>query len=276
MRRRLQRGRNPLFSSERHVDVCPRGMTAKKSAFFASYGESHLPSRSVVELTRELTLNGYDVVLLRASPSGVHLEWPEEELSIRPTIVSRENVGYDFGSWAIGIHDFPRLARREHVLLVNDSMVGPFGGIAELLRKFETSTADVWGATSTLQFEPHLQSYFFGFRGGILGKYPLKRFWSSVRELGSKEQIIVDYERGLSRLFTVEMLTTDAFLRAEELVLGEMNPAIDAWDTMLERGFPFVKRELLRREQFSVERERIVEAVREKYSTDPMEWFESV
>lgn len=275
MRAPFARLRNPLLRSPREVIPSPRGLHGDRTAFFASYGESPEFSRSVVELTRALTRRDYDVVLIRAT-SGGSCVWPSSEESIRPTIVRRPNIGYDFGSWAIGINHFRRLAGREHVLLVNDSLVGPFDSIDPMIDHFERTTADVWAATSTLQFVPHLQSFVLGFRGGALNRFPLSRFWARIRELGSKEEIVHVYEMGLSQLMDREMLTAEAFVPGELVVKGELNPVIDGWRETLDHGFPFVKRELLRLEQFSWMREQILAEVERRWGQDPMRWFETI
>lgn len=276
MSRALARARNPLLRTPREVHPSPRPSRGHGVAFIASYGEAATFSRSLIELTRALTARDYDVVLVRASSGRVRAAWPETEESIRPTIVYRPNAGYDFGSWAMAIDEFPRLAARDRVLLVNDSLVGPFDTLDAVLDHFERSAADMWAATSTLQFAPHLQSFFFGFHGGILRRYPLSRFWAGIREVGSKDQIIHAYEMGLSRLAGDEMLTTDVFLPAELVVRGEQNPAIDGWRSLLRQGFPFVKRELLRLPHFAPVRALIVDEVRQRFGHDPMDWFETV
>nr|WP_279543869.1 rhamnan synthesis F family protein [Leucobacter ruminantium] len=217
---------------------------------------------------------GYDVVLIRAASGGARAQWPANEEAIRPTIMWRPNVGYDFGSWAVGIDQFPKLAGREHVLLVNDSLVGPFGDIDRMIDHFEHSTADVWAATCSEQVELHLQSFTLGFRRGVLRAYPLNRFWGSIREIGDKNLLIREYEIGLSRLIDREMLTAESFIPVGLVGRGQINPAYDSWDVLLRNGFPFVKRELLREDQPAALRERIVAEVRERWEQDPMQWFE--
>lgn len=272
---RLVRPSNPLFQTERTIVRGNVSRAGTKTAFFASYGESENFSRSIIETVRALSERNYDVVLVRSS-SGVKAQWPAEVASIRPTIIYRPNVGYDFGSWAIALSCFPELAARPHVLLLNDSLVGPFGALDPMLRHFETSTADVWAATRSKQIESHLQSFLMGFRRGVLAEYPLKRFWQSIRELGTKEEIIQQYEIGLSRLIEREMLTSESFLPPDIAGRGLRNPAISDWQALLRNGFPFVKRELLRVERFSKQREKILQEVRDVYGHDPIQWFEGV
>lgn len=276
MKPSLARLRNPLLRTPRAIRPSPHGARGERTAFFASYGESDTFSRSVVEQTRALTHRGYDVVLIRASSGSARAQWPMEEEAICPTIVWRPNIGYDFGSWAVGIDQFPELAGREHVLLVNDSLVGPFGSIDPMLDHFERSTADVWSATCSEQVELHLQSFTLGFRRGVLRTYPLNRFWASIREIGDKNVLIREYEIGLTRLIAREMLTAESYIPVGLVGRGQINPAYNSWEVLLRNGFPFVKRELLRDDQPQPVRDRIVSEVGLRWGQDPMQWFEAV
>lgn len=248
----------------------------QRAVFFASYGEETYFSRSVIQLTRALTARDYDVVIIRASNADTRPQWPAIPGERVPSILYRENVGYDFGSWSVGLRKFPKLAGREHVLLVNDSIVGPFASLDPLIDNFERSVADVWGAVSTLQFRPHLQSFFLGFHNRVLTRYPLRRFWRNIRELSNKQHVISEFEIGLTLAAEAEMLSLEAFIPAEVSVTGEQNPAIVGWKNLLDLGFPFVKRELLSNPLFADSRENLEQELASRYSVTVNDWFESV
>ena len=125
-------------------------------------------------------------------------------------------------------------------------MVGPFATFEPLLAKFHATAADVWAVTDTSQFEYHLQSYFLGFPGQILREPPMRRFWRDIRVERSKDDVIWRYEIGLSRLLRRERYAIDVAFPSRHLVPGGKNPAIIGWQRLLDRGFPFVKRELAR------------------------------
>lgn len=276
IRQQIARLRNPLLKMPIEVVDSPRGRNKAKVAFLASFGSANEFSRSIVETTRSLVEREYDVVLIRASNGVSRSSWPAAEESIRPTILYRSNNGYDFGSWAVGLHRFPELAMREHVLLLNDSIVGPFGPLDKLLGHFEKSTADVWGAAASLQFKPHLQSFMLGFRRGTLSKYPLNKFWNSVGDFGDKERVIAEYELGLPDLLDSELLTVDAFFRGGIMNDQALNPSLDQWERMLDRGFPFVKRQLLSNSYPPELQVRVLEVLQKRYAVDPASWVEHV
>jgi lipopolysaccharide biosynthesis protein len=214
-------------------------------AVVVQWSATALLSRSVTTLVRELAAAGYRVVLVSACEADEPLEWRGR----RPagTVVMRKpNVGYDFGSWAVALDELPAIARADRVILANDSMIGPFASMSAILRRFEQSRADVFGLTDTRQHFRHLQSYFLGFNGAILSDDPLTAFFADVREEPTKWEIIRRYELGLNVLFRRECYGITAAFRADDVVPAGENPVIRGWWRLLERGFPFVKREVYR------------------------------
>ena len=87
---------------------------------------------------------GYRVVVVTTAESPEPLDWGID----RPTgltVICRPNVGYDFGSWATALHRYPVIADAQRVLLLNDSIVGPFTTIEPLLGKFQHPRRRVGG-----------------------------------------------------------------------------------------------------------------------------------
>lgn len=219
--------------------------TPRCAAVLVHWAHTPTLSRSVTTLANELSSAGYRTVLVSACESPEPLEWggkrPQDAVVLR-----KPNIGYDFGSWAVALNELPAIARAERVILTNDSLVGPFAPITDVVSRFEASAADVFGLTDTRQYFRHLQSYFLGFTRGVLAEKPLAAFFADVREEQDKWNIIRRYELGLSRLLQREGYGIAAGFRADEVVPAGENPVIRGWWRLLERGFPFVKREVLR------------------------------
>ena len=241
-------------------------------AIVASYGPDASVSRSLETLTAELERNGYTVIIVRASTDDTPLAWPTEAAS-NPIIVRRSNIGYDFGSWAVGLDLFPAVRKKPFVILANDSLVGPFASLDSLIQDFEASTTDVWAATNTSQFFDHVQSFFVGYRGGILNSPALRQFWSTLTVETDKRLIIDRYELGLSRLLFAEGLTTSACFESERLVFPSENPTMQGWRDLLRLGFPFIKRELLINPAVVPDGGDAPSEVESRYGTDPRDWL---
>jgi lipopolysaccharide biosynthesis protein len=201
--------------------------------------------RSARALIDALGAHGYEVLVVSAAPGSSPLEWPDAE-SPPVTILRRPNIGYDFGSWATALNRYPFITERAQVLLLNDSLAGPFAPIDHLLERFDRTVADVWGLTDTTQFTHHLQSYCLGFKAGCLSEPPLARFWRDIGAEASREDVIWRNEIGLGRLLARERFVADAAIPYWRVVQDGQNPTIIGWRGLLDSGFPFVKRQLLR------------------------------
>lgn len=256
------------------VRVSPSSLTRRhgsRVAFLASYGADRFVSRSLAEYVHQLELGGYDVVLIRASDTNEDLIWPDG-MATDATVIYKPNIGYDFGTWATGMAMFPQLLTAEYVLLVNDSLVGPFASIQPMLDAFEATDYDVWGVTNTTQLLPHLQSYVMGFRGGILTDRALREFWSGIEILDDKNQIIEKYEVGLSRLLFREAYLSAAWFDHSIVVPDGLNPSLWGWRKLVNLGFPFVKRQLITLPELVSDGAEIPDVISAKFGIDPHEW----
>lgn len=247
-------------------------------ALLAHWSAGPRVSRSFRELTAAFVRRRYQVLVVSAATCDEPLDWGPDgrRAGLEAVRVLRKpNVGYDFGSWAVALHELPWAARADHVVLANDSLVGPFAPIDHLLDAFEASRADVWGVTETLQFTRHVQSYFVGYRGGALAEAPLARFWRSVRHHDDKNDVIRHGELALGRLLQREGFAVDAACVARSVVPAGDNPTIAGWRRLLDRGIPFVKREIVRSPGLAPEGDQIRADVKRRYGADIEDWDET-
>lgn len=246
--------------------------TVDKVAILAHWADSARLSRSVTTMISALTDSGYHVVLVSTSEDPRPLQWPATQPA-GVTVVRRPNLGYDFGSWATVMDRYPKVLTAERVLLLNDSLAGPFAPLEHILARFEATTADAWAMTDTSQFGHHLQSYFFGFPGRSLRETPLRRFWHNIRVEPTKEDVIWKNEIGLSELLRRERFAWDVAIPFRHLVPDGTNPTIIGWRALLDRGFPCIKRELLRRPEIAPDGDQARAELRRRFDVDVDEWI---
>ena len=244
---------------------------ATRAAVVAQFSTKSTMTRSLNELVRQLVDHGYHVVVVSAAPTPARLKF-DRALSRRITVLRKQNIGYDFGSWAVGLAWEPRIASLDNVILTNDSLAGPFAPIDPLLSTFEASRADAFALTDNSQFGHHLQSFFLGFRGSVLAEAPLVRFWSQIRHEKRKEKIILRNEVGLSQMLRREGYSVDVAFPHASVVNHWQNPTIDGWGRLLDLGFPFVKGELLRRPERVSDGERIPEVLHRRFGIEIGDW----
>ena len=120
------------------------------------------------------------------------------------TVIKRPNIGYDFYSYRVGLqHAFcePHL---ENVILANSSfaVLDPQRFTSALERMIALgSDNDAVGATSSLQFGWHLQSYLALVGRKVLHSKWFREFVTGIEPLDTKIETILHYEIGLSRAF---------------------------------------------------------------------------
>jgi lipopolysaccharide biosynthesis protein len=276
---RLPNSRGPLVLNAQKSAIRTEGAdglatagAVSRVAVIAHWTPDSRISRSVSELTNSLVDHDYHVVIASSTEGEAPLEWPSERPT-NVTVLRRPNVGYDFGSWATALDRFPTIAAADQVMLLNDSLAGPFQPIDHLLRDFDDSGADVWGLTDTSQFGHHLQSYCLGFKRGCLAEGPLAAFWRGIRVERSRDDVIWRYEIGLSRLLHRECFSIDAAISYRRVVRDGENPTIIGWRRLFDLGFPFVKRQLLRQPEVAPDGSMVRDAVRRKFGVEVDHWL---
>jgi lipopolysaccharide biosynthesis protein len=254
------------------VDRLASAGSLDRVAVLVQWGPDNRLSRSVSELANNLVSHDYPVVLVSASDGPEPMEWPGD-VPENVTVLRRSNVGYDFGSWAVALDRYPAIAAADQVLLVNDSLAGPFAPIDHLFKMFDATDADVWGLTDSSQLGTHhLQSYCMGFKHGCLQEPPLAKFWHDICIEPTRDDIIHRYEIGLSRLLHREHFSVDAAFRHSQVVRGGDNPTIHGWRQLLDLGLPFVKRQLLRQPELTPDGSQVRAELQRRFGVDADDW----
>jgi lipopolysaccharide biosynthesis protein len=131
-------------------------------------------------------------------------------------VILRENRGYDFGSWQRGLES-AGMAGFDEVILCNDSVYGPFSPLTDVFSKMALRDCDFWGITENHEISNHLQSYFLVFRKNVVDSPDFADFWQRVTRLESKQNIIQEYEIGLSQLLMTSGFTAMAYVQYHPL-----------------------------------------------------------
>lgn len=276
---RVEPSRRPILAVQGEV-----ALSSRVAIFCHFHLRGHLSEHARRYLTA-LAEAGLSVVFV--SNSG-RLD-PDAVRWLRPRcawIIVRCNIGFDFAAWRDGlaIAGLPT-AKTEMLLIANDSVYGPLSPLGPVLARMDFSVADVWGLTDSWQSRFHLQSYLVAFGPRALRHPAFAHFWAQVRDLRSKEAVIRAYEIGLTQTLldaglSCEVLwpyvdTLAALQAAQHEVVGTsplvevqhqaerwilnasarrvpMNPTAELWRPLLVAGFPFLKRELLRKNPIGV------------------------
>lgn len=218
-----------------------------------------------------LSAAGYPCLLVCSRERGGAVSAPDS-LPDGVAVVSRANVKYDFGAWAAALDAYPVIVGAAHVLLTNDSIIGPLPPDSPGLRKTlvlgETSGVQVWAATRGVTGSEHLQSYFLMFNDGALELPPVRNFFITLPRTTDRIDLVRAYEHGLTRTLSAESIRTGwGWDHASFGVGSGFNPSL-CWHELLDAGFPFVKRRLFTHPRFEDQRTLIIRHVQERYGVD--------
>lgn len=254
-------------------------------AIFVHYDADGAVQPFVEPYLRALHAQGFSIVFVTNSgrlTDGAQALLRE----ICAAVLIRRNIGYDFGAMRDGLEyaNLPR-ENTEMLLIVNDSVYGPLGDMSGMVAAIDFERAEVWGATESYQNRYHLQSFFIAVGRTALESKAWKAFWKSVRPVRAKLWVILNYEIGMTREMLkyglrcasiypykdlVSLIDPAALVKAsrdepeetDPFVINRkthltrllysashrmpMNPTAELWRQLMQRRFPFVKRELLR------------------------------
>ena len=237
----------------------------EKIAYFAQWSSSEKVSASTQVLVKELIEFGYSVVLISACESPKALEM-NDDVRKQITVIRKPNIGYDFGSWSVAMQLVPATRTARNVIVVNDSLVGPFTGLSDLLTALESSPFDVTGITDSVQMRHHVQSYMLHFKNGSFQNIGIVDFWNNIFVQEDKMEVIKSYELGLTAKAQAARLYVGALYPWNLVGQYWQNPSVDGWSRLIDLGFPFVKREVAR-ESSSKNFKSLISKVNETFST---------
>jgi hypothetical protein len=206
-------------------------------------GESHrFTIERLLKLDRRLlivcaTPNPYDV--------------PAEVVCRADAVYWKALEGFDFSAYGLGLRALADSAPHANVLVINDSVYGPFGDLSVLL---ERAQWDLTGFTASPQFENHIQSYAF-----LIRDVTRRR----LRELGQIFPRAFSYDD----IFTVVACLETRFARlaSRHMTVGAFwygpddgtDPSVSHALELFARGMPFLKRSLLGKHREKVDQQAV-------------------
>ncbi|MEZ5606209.1 MAG: rhamnan synthesis F family protein [Burkholderiaceae bacterium] len=137
-----------------------------------------------------------------------------DELAQHCRVISRDNYGYDFWSYKVGLDALPKDIVWQRQLLLNSSIVVVHPEL--LLRQLlaPASGSRIFGLTRSFQYVDHLQSYCLLFDGAaLIQSQAMKDWWGKMEPISDREQVIQQYELGLSQHFRTRGVPLDAALQ---------------------------------------------------------------
>jgi glycosyltransferase involved in cell wall biosynthesis len=246
---------------------------ARPVCLFSSYDDRSIVKESVHHYLQQLKLAGFDTVFISTS-AAISASDLKRLANCCIRIISRDNKGYDFYSWKIGLEQYSHYHDHAGLLLANDSVYGPLFPFGDIITRLENSDADIIGMTDNFRYYPHLQSYFIYFKRPVVLSKEFVNFFDDVRNLRFKRTVIRKYEVGLAKVFDKKFRLMALYPLEKMLNEGrnlnfnksEIDPTFRLWASLIiEFKFPFLKKSLFKRR--GVEAQKIAETLFKSGST---------
>jgi lipopolysaccharide biosynthesis protein len=266
-----------LRSHVRKIWMCadPHSRSGRE-AVYVTYDPRGIIHDYVFSQVEDLAEAGYRVTFASNSPKLAAKDIETLHPFCRQ-IVWRRNVGYDFGAYKDGIAAIGDLDRLDNLLIMNDSVYGPFRSLRTLLSAMDQTNTDFWGITDSWQHNYHIQSYFVVFFQSALRTPEFRKFWRRMPYVNLKSWVIRNCEVKLTQILARKKLKArvlapywtvvkralqkldgmaselpdsyEKFMTRKrgEIIAGlALNPTYVLWDTLiLDFDCPFLKREVI-------------------------------
>uniref|UniRef100_UPI0025866053 rhamnosyltransferase WsaF family glycosyltransferase n=1 Tax=uncultured Methylobacterium sp. TaxID=157278 RepID=UPI0025866053 len=224
----------------------PASLVDRDVCMFVAYSAEGCIEDYVVSYMKALHREGLSIVLIIVTEG---LSEPlSASLDFVDGILVRTNHGWDFAAWATALAAFPDVWRARMAVLANDSVYGPTdpAGLAAILKYCRESDKDIVALTDSHQVRRHLMSYFTAITQSGLKQSAIREFWNGVRSNRDKSTVIHEYEVRSIERWDAAGVTWDVMYPAPVTDELPINPTLRGWRDLVERGFPFLKVQLLR------------------------------
>ena len=111
-------------------------------------------------------------------------------------LISVPNTGHDWGAYHDGLGYVLDTCRPESVTLMNDSVYVIDERLSVFLEHLSATPGDVIGATDSVEFRYHLQSYFLHLRRPALDSALIDELLTTYVPVADKHYVVNAYELG--------------------------------------------------------------------------------
>ncbi len=181
-----------------------------RACVFAHYDKDNLVDDYVYYYLNELLTVTQKLMFVTVSDISKNDIERLENLNIE--VVKRENIGYDFYSYKLGIERLD-LNLYDELIICNDSVFGPLVPLKNIFAKMQDEKSDFWGITDSGLISYHVQSYFFVFRNSILQSSLFSDFWDKLKILEDKNEIVKRYEVGISQILLEKNYRSQVYVK---------------------------------------------------------------
>lgn len=147
----------------------------------------------------ELVSAGYRITFVSNAPDfSEHSR--ARVLPLCRKVIWRFNAGYDFGAYKDGIASIADIDAADSLILMNDSVYGPFWSLGDMLARVDRTATDFWGIADSFEYHHHIQTFFMLFFPAAINSRAFRDFWQDLPYIDHKRWVIRNAEVHLTRV----------------------------------------------------------------------------
>lgn len=117
-------------------------------------------------------------------------------------VIVRENTGYDFYSYKIGLTYLKENKNILTVFLMNSSFcILDAGKLSSSFFAIDYSDIDLLGLTTSREIAHHAQSFLLRINNSLYTSSLFEAWWQKMKPLNNRDEVIKNYEIGMSQFF---------------------------------------------------------------------------
>ena len=244
-------------------------------SMYTNDGKIPADTRYLIESLRAHRDGIYAVIATDAPLQSVKFD--PEFLNLFRGAMLRENHGLDFSAFAHMLRVFTDLWDAEQLTFTNDSNFGPLDpeDFTKLYERIDRSSSSFLGLTESVEgiedkHHWHYQSFFTVVQKGGVQNAAVQEHWlENILSLSNKTEIIRNYELTLMPVMRRAGLSCEALFSLFDVDGGASNPSIVRPNTLIERGYPLLKKQLFKVSSLRGYLDQVdLEALKQKYPFD--------
>lgn len=178
-------------------------MDKKRVAIFAHFDKDNVIDDYVIFYLESLKSICSKIIFVSACNLSRHEL--QKIMDTADKIIAESHNEYDFGSYKRGFFNIENINSYDEIIFANDSCYGPVYPLYVVFNEMDNKECDFWGITENLydikgNKQRHIQSYFIVVRKPIFSDDKFINFIQNIKPETSKNNIIQNYEVGLSKL----------------------------------------------------------------------------
>lgn len=231
----------------------------KRMGIYLTYDKQMVIDRYIRYMLEELaTCTDYLVVICNEPVIARGLNFLDEYAD---EIFYRKNIGFDAGGFKDALCElvgWDKVLKYDELVLVNDSMFGPFRPMKDIFAEMGSRAVDFWGLAmhgeGTNNFvgyvQEHIQSYFFVIGSRMLHSCEFMDYWENMPYFSTFKDTIMRYEVGFTQYFsnlgyTYAALADTKANDSDNYLNNYSQYAMIPFEMVTKRNFPFFKKQPL-------------------------------